>query len=421
MPALRPYQEVGRDWLLSRLRAGLADEAGIGKTVQACAALERTAKTAVVVCPASVVPVWESHLREWAPSVRTKVMSYDRARRRALTETVDVLILDEAHYLKNPASRRTRAIYGPGCSGAGMMRRAERVWLLTATPAPNHPGEYWPHFRALLPPYSVPTKYHDFLTRYCHVRSTPYGLAPVGIRAQHAQELMRLINSLFLRRRLEDVALDLPNWSWEPLRLAIPDVGDLRKLAAENGRAAELLRVLESVESVDDVLPALEQAAPALSTLRRMTGVLKAPAVVEWAHNYLLTGRKLVVYAVHHDVLNTLHSQLAAYSPVQVIGSSSAAQRRAAVDAFQTDPNCRVFLGQVQAAGTGITLTAASTVLFAELPWTPGDVWQAAKRVHRIGQQHPVQVVLASVADSIDDAVARVLLRKERMMEALQG
>lgn len=416
---LRPYQEAGVQWLLGRRISGLADEAGLGKTVQACVALERIApsvKHGLVLCPASVVPVWERHLSVWAPSVaeRVRVTTYDKTRRGKGSEpSPDVLICDEAHYLKNPTSQRTKVVFSP-VGAQGIAHRAGRVWLLSATPAPNHPGEYWPHlYSAGLTKLS----YYDFLARYCHMTQTPYGPRVVALRKDTLPELKDMVTRIWLRRLVKDVLNDLPEWEWIPLDLACPSAEDLKAFVAENEWANKLSGVIDRAGSDDDIISALESLGPHLTTLRRLTGTLKVPAITEWLDSFLLSGEKLVVWCIHHDLINALHSWLVGrdIQVVQMTGASGPSHRAESVERFQNDPEVRVFLGQINAGGIGITLTAASAALIVELPWTPADLYQCAKRIHRIGQNRHTRIYVASIAHSIDEAIARVLTRKAQM------
>lgn len=419
MRGLRPYQEAGIQWLLGGPWRGLADEAGLGKTVQAASALQTLRpESAVVVCPASVVPVWRRHLEEWAPDVSAEVLSYDAVRRRgARTLRPDVLVVDEAHYLKTPDAARTKAVYGP----QGVAQRTGRVWLLSATPAPNHPGEHWTHLSAA---GLTRLRYAEFLRRYCHVRQTPYGPQVMGLRAGTTPELLAVVRRLWMRRRLADVGEQLPPLTWAELPLAVPKSGDVEAFCRRHAQASALAAALAAGAEDDELLAILERAAPHLATLRRLIGTLKVPVVLDWLRDFLLEPeRKIVVWALHHDVINALHVALLedGIGVVQLTGATAPAQRRSVVERFQSDPACRVFVGQVQAAGTGITLTAADTALFVELPWVPGDLYQAAKRIHRIGQSRPATVYVASIAGTIDDAVARILSRKAKMQTQLEA
>jgi SWI/SNF-related matrix-associated actin-dependent regulator 1 of chromatin subfamily A len=157
---------------------------------------------------------------------------------------------------------------------------------------------------------------------------------------------------------------------------------------------------------------ALAKIAPHVATLRRVTGLAKAPLVAEWVKDWLEAGgSKIVIFAHHRDVIKHLQDALEDVAVV-LTGDMGVWPRQAAVDAFQTDPVAKVFIGQIQAAGTGITLTAASDVLFAESSWVPAENSQAAMRVHRIGQKNACLVRFATLAGSIDERIQAVVSRK---------
>jgi SWI/SNF-related matrix-associated actin-dependent regulator 1 of chromatin subfamily A len=146
--------------------------------------------------------------------------------------------------------------------------------------------------------------------------------------------------------------------------------------------------------------------------------VAKTPAALDYIRGVLESEQKLVVFAHHHDVLHMLREGLAEYNPVMYTGEESQQAREDAKDAFQTDQNIRVFLGSIEAAGQGITLTAASTVIFVELDWVPGIMQQAEDRLHRYGQVNPVLVQHLVVLSSIDAKLSETLLQKQAVIDA---
>jgi SNF2 family DNA or RNA helicase len=165
-----------------------------------------------------------------------------------------------------------------------------------------------------------------------------------------------------------------------------------------------------------DALSLLEAQGPVLGTLRRWTGLAKAPAILDILEEELETGQldKVVIFGVHQAVIEMAAKRLAKFGAVTLYGKTPPAQRQRNIDAFQNDPKCRVFVGNVDAAGTTITLHAASEVAALESAWVPSTNAQAYKRAHRIGQTKPVRVRIFSLADSCDEQVEAVLLRKAR-------
>lgn len=429
MTALFEYQKHGAAHLVNRGRALLADDPGLGKSAQAIAACDELgAKRVLVICPASLRENWRREFRLWqtmerrimppdtpAPIEHGTVMvtSYDKAARNAdmwREMHYDVLVLDEAHYLKNRKAARTKAIYGKKCDRAGgIADHALCVFALTGTPAPNNPSELWTHIRALAPSLiksestkGRPAPFWSFAKRYCHVRDIGFGME-IG-RGRNLEELRELIKPFVLRRKKEHVLHDLP-----PMRFAT--------LALSSERAARELRKIEDPLAVllrgvpdDDMFATLQKNGTHVAAARRLVGMAKAQPVIDYAAMWLdATDQKLVIFAHHKDVIEAIRLGLNA---VKIDGSTTPEARQAAVDAFQNDDSCRVFVGQLQAAGTGLTLTAASNVLFAESSWVPSENEQAAMRIHRIGQANACLAQFAYVPGSLDEQIQRVAANK---------
>ena len=412
-----PYQIEGAEWLADNANAMLADEAGLGKTGQAIRAAKLVkAKRPVVIAPAVAVTHWLREFEMWWPGgPKPIVVSYDMmAKHRKIRDELkalqpDVLIADEAQYLKSRDSRRTRAFYGPYCKNDGLAGKAARVWLLSATPAPNDGSEYWPHLRALWPALISRQNFVEFVQHYFTFDNTRYGLRVLGNK--RPEELRAILRKVALRRMVFNVLPQLPAWNWEAMTAdPVEAINAIRRMEAEDPAVAALHAALDNDESFE--------ASVHTATLRRLIGEAKAPAIAGSVSQDLRYGQlnKVVIFAQHHSVLNLLHAHLgnAGFNPVQLTGLSSTQQRQAAIDRFQTDPTCRVFLGQNKAAGTVITLTAANHVELVEPSWVPDDNYQMAKRVHRIGQKLPVFVRVWGLAGSIDDKISRTCVRKSR-------
>ena len=346
----------------------------------------------------------------------------------------DVLIADEAHYLKNHDAKRTRAFYGYGSRGAGVARQSERVWLLTGTPAPNDPSEIWTHCFALWPKAIGNKGYSAFVERYCSGYDDGFRFRITG--GQNLDELRDNISNFIIRRRKDDVLKELP-----PIRVAEVLVDaknryDLRTIEAhaKRGLNGDLLRNVEQamIETryvkengetpyLDELLSGAIGDAH-ISEMRRMVGALKAPVTVDLIVSETIDNHeKYVVFAYHKEVISILMDGLTAagLEPVKIDGSMNSAQKQDAVDRFQTDPKCRVFVGQMLSAGTAITLTAAANVLIVEPSWVPADNAQALMRVYRLGQNRPVLARFVTLLDSIDESITEVITRKTRMVGAL--
>lgn len=410
---LYPYQRIGADWLASKKHALLADQMGLGKTVQAIMAAKQVgARRIAVVCPASVRANWHREFERWWPEFGADpfVNSYNMLVRGSWYGMgPEVLIIDEAHYLKNRDSKRTKAVYGKD----GLATRARRVWLLSGTPAPNNPAELWTHLHALAPGLIMgkngkPASWWGFVNRYC--KTVDKGFGPQIVGGKNLDELKALMAPFILRRTKDEVLADLP-----PIRFnTLPIDGVLPSETAHDEMLVE--------SALETGIESLAKVAMHVATLRRATGMAKLKGVIDWIKDFLESGEKLVVFAHHRDVIRETHASLR--EPLRgkialVTGDTGA--RQAEVDRFQNDPDCRLFIGQIQAAGTGITLTAASTVLMVEQSWVPAENAQAAMRIHRIGQKNACVVYNAVLAGSIDERIGDALTRKMNDLVQLFG
>lgn len=446
-PTLFPYQIEGADWLASKRHALLADDMGLGKSAQAIRACDGArAIKVLVICPAVARVNWEREFskfahtrraftvvkdkkfRDWRESV---ICSYDLVDQIPESFTFDALIIDESHFLKSTDAKRSRLVLG----GQGLIHRAKRVWFISGTPAPNHYGELWP---MLYTCGVTPLPYEKFLERYCNTFKTPFGLKVTGSKTENLSELRTLLKPFMLRRKKEDVMKQLPKISFHDI-VVEPGVVDLEtdstfiQYVFPHDRRQELLRILDEQRKIIDdtvehlgwgagaTIKALEALAKSVSTLRMYTGIQKVEPLAELIKGELENKayEKIVIFAVHQCVIEGLRVRLAKFKPVTLYGGTPPEKRQRNIDKFQTDPRVRVFIGNIQAAGTAITLTAAHQVMFAEQSWVPGENAQAAMRVHRLGQTKPVTVRVAGLADSLDEKVSQTLKRKTRELTRL--
>ncbi len=417
---LRPYQVAGAKFLAGKKAALLADDMGLGKTAQAVAACDEVgAESVLVICPASVCETWRREFKRFSMSgIIPTVLSYDKAARGYAGDYIrnDVLILDEAHYLKSATSKRTQAVFGFDAKDGklyndGLVAQAKHVFLLTGTPMPNNPSELWPALRAvasrtiLNPKSGAPYSYWQFVSKFCKTKDSGFGLQIVG--AKNHADLKARLEPFMLRRLKSEVLAELPPLQFEPLYVEGPVARGGQGLAEEFA-AIRILRE-EGIEGL---------AKHPLPTLRRLTGQAKVSACIEWIKDFLTSGKQLVVFAYHHEVIAVLSAAFP--GSAVVTGGTIPARRFSAVDDFQNG-DAKLFIGQIQAAGTGITLTAASDVLFVESDWVPANVHQAAARIHRHGQTESCMVRFATLAGSVDEDISRALARKMYDIEKIVG
>lgn len=410
-PELYPYQVTGSQWLSSKKNALLADVPGLGKTAQAIRAANLLgAQDITVLCPAHLRSNWKREFQMFdTGAVLPQIASYNSLHAMLSRET-DVLILDESHYLKTRTSKRTQAVFGDTKKVIGLASAAAHVFCLSGTPAPNNSSELWPMMRALMPETldKRQLSYWGFVQRYCRTRDNGFGLQIVG--SKNSKDLAERLAPYMMRRKKEDVLPDLPPVRFETLLLDGEALSELYLLEKEFG--PQITQILE-VKGADG----LREIAPHVAKLRRATGVAKVGAVV--ATIVAEQPSKIVIGAYHTSVVSNLALLLADFNPVTFAGDTPQRERETAVERFQTDPTCRVFIGQMTAAGTGLTLTAASEMIIVESSWVPAENEQFAMRIHRIGQKNACRVRFATLANSLDEKINRAVLRKTADIAAL--
>jgi SWI/SNF-related matrix-associated actin-dependent regulator of chromatin subfamily A-like protein 1 len=280
---------------------------------------------------------------------------------------------------------------------------------LTGTPIVNRPIEAFNILR-IIDKTAIPN-FYEYTRRFCEARYNGFGWDYSG--ASNTEELHNiLMSSIVIRRRKEDVLPSLP----PKIRSFVPLELDNRK----NYDAAEddFITYIEEAEGKEAALKAKQ--APALvkiSKLRMLAAEGKLEQAIDWIED-TIQDNKLVVFGVHRRMIDPVYEKFKKVA-VKIAGDVSEAFRQQAIDRFQNDPKCKLFVGQIQAAGTGITLTAASHVAFLELPWTSGDVLQCEDRVHRIGQFQPVIIYYLLAANTIDEDMAEIIDRKRKILDAV--
>ncbi len=422
MDHLFEYQKVGADFLCDHPAAFLADEQGLGKTLQVIAACDKLGLTKVVViCPAIAKINWRREFERWGTVEReVKVFSYDKivqskeVRNEIAKFEPDVLVLDEAHYLKNRTAKRTKYLYGQFCRGDGLVRFADRVWLLSGTPIPNDVSDFWTHLKAI---WNYPLNFVDYTLYFCKTWNGQFGIKVLGNKAERMGEFKSILQSIMLRRKADKVLTELPPLWWQDTVVEVSGWDDMAHIESPEERQAVEL-ILQSAITQEDVSGKLDSIVSSMASMRRLTALAKAKPVAAQLSAELKDHAydKVVVFAYHRAALEALREELVEFNPAYVVGGIGTAERQAEIDKFQTDPSCRVFIGQITACSTAITLTAANQVVFVEMDWVPATNAQASKRCHRIGQSKPVIVRSFGLANSCDEIVARALAKKAQMI-----
>lgn len=452
---LYPFQGKGVSFLEARNgRALIADEMGLGKTVQALAWLQKhpEKRPAIIVCPSSLKLNWRREAQKWMDSPDIQILSGTKANQPIIGDVLiinyhilkdwkerlskikaQVIIGDEIHYIKNNKAKRTKAF-------KTIAKNIPHVIGLTGTPIVNRPSEALNAIQ-LIDKNVVPNRWH-FLQRYCDATHNGFGWDFSG--ASNTKELHeKLTSTIMIRRKKKEVLKDLPDKvrSFVPMELsnereyakAEQDFIDYIQGKVEKDMEMEIREKLGdelfgNVEINKQELEKLKQekarkasAAPALvqiEELKQLAVKGKLDQAISWIEDFLDNDEKLVVFCTHKFTVNALMEKFGERA-VKIDGSVSSGDRDRAVSRFQNDSNIRLFVGNIQAAGVGLTLTAASTVAFLELPWTPGDVTQAEDRVHRIGQEESVNVYYLLAEGTIEERTARLIDKKRKVLDAV--
>ena len=335
-------------------------------------------------------------------------LSINKVIHRQLSKRVfDILILDESHYLKNPKSQRTKAILGY----SGLYKRAKKTIALTGTPVVNRPIELYTIINALNPALINHMKYLAYGVRYCRGYQGKWGWDLTG--ASNLKELGTFLRSgLMVRRKKEDVLPQLPS---KNLSLAYLNKNNKLKKIDKGLQKFDPALILKTngmgCEGVD---------IGELATLRRELGEEKAILAVDYIKTQIEGGRgKVIVFAHHKEVFKILEEGLKEFNPVKIIGGMGVDAKQRSVDTFQKNDNCKVFIGSIQSAGVGITLTASNYVVFVEASFVPGENEQAIDRAHRIGQENNVQADFLTFADSLDENILKAVVSKQKNINKL--
>ena len=428
---LYPYQKVGVEFLINNDgKAILADTMGLGKTLQTLAYIstEKLKKT-LVVAPASVKYVWEKEVKKWTKlspiviesksSLSTLVhashdvfiINYDILKRffneiHALRW--DCLVCDEFHYIKNSAAQRTKLT-------KIIASNIPRILLLSGTPLLSRPVELFNGLSLM-----DPVKWNDwfaFTKRYCGGKQGYWG----GWEAKGAtniEELQSRISRYFLRRKKEEVLTELPPKTFIDVPVEMNEIDRHDYEAILN----DFQEYLEEVKgNTDDETKKSSQANKLvkLNKLRQATTAAKYNTALEMITDMIDNGEKVVVFSVYNDPLNKLKEKFKSKA-VLLTGKTDKDGRKNAVEKFQENDKVRLFLGGMKSAGVGITLTAASNVLFIDYSWVPADHEQAADRIHRIGQTaENVTIYQLYVRGTIDAFMQEMLEEKKELFKRL--
>ncbi|MFZ0043265.1 MAG: DEAD/DEAH box helicase [Solirubrobacteraceae bacterium] len=415
---LAPFQWVAVRYALEARRVFLADEQGLGKTVEALATLESdNAYPAVVVCPASMKLGWQREAQHWLPhrsvavingrcavppTGEITILNYEivAAHREALSRLrPQALVVDESHYCKNPHAKRTHAVR----KLASAVPHDGLRLALTGTPVLNHAEELIAQLRVIgrLEDFGSGARFarefreqaseerlHWHLRRHCFVRRLKSEVLPQLPAKRQVVVPVSLTNQTEYRLAERDVIAWLRS---QPL--------DLSQL---NAKIAATLRAKRLAQ---------------LGALQQLAGKGKLPAALAWIDDFLASGEPLVVFARHVEVQRAVLARFP--DALHLFGSDSIEAREAAIARFQQPDGPPLIVCATRVAAQGITLTRASNVAFLELEWTPAMHDQAEDRCHRIGQRDAVTAWYLLAAQTIDETMARLIESKRALVSAV--
>ena len=478
----KQYQMAFFDWYRQRQANRpslpsllLADEMGTGKTIMSAGLFTQISEQKangdqsrfLVICTAGMKILWEREVRKWCkglsvvkikgtkmldylPTENVVVINYDLViHHRPWIDQIadkygwDLIICDEAHYLKNPKAKRTSAILGGRVNNGNrnefrLDRRIPSIGggklFLTGTPLVNRPVELWPILKEC-DPDGLGENWQRFVRKYCGAYKGRYGWDTSG--ATNLEELqVKLRSSIMIRRRTNEVLDQLP--AIQRQAIVLPENGNAGLVQAEweaFNNHEQVLKELEDIRTNKDgdmdalvrTLGDRQQTAFAeLAKYRKLVGLAKRDHVIEHCKNVIDSRGKVVLFAWHKDVVTALVEGLQEFNPVRLTGADSQTSRQASVDSFQDDKTVKVIILNLEAGGVGITLTGTeqagfcTSVVFSELDWRPSIMQQAERRVARLGADESATNILVHhvVLDgSLDATISNRLIDKQNVID----
>lgn len=474
-----PYQKAGILYAASRKYTLIGDPPGLGKTIQGAGIINNhKIQSGLIFCPSGLKYNWKKELEKWlvdktltigiaegnnVPDTDFVIINYDIADRnydKLVREQWGIIICDESQVLSNGDSKRTMAILGKRF-GKKFKQRPLNAWkwcFLSGTPITKQPIQLWPIIQHC-DPEGLGRDWNAFVFKYCDAVQTPFGLDTSG--GSNLSDLNEKLRLAFMIRRLKKHVLKhLPPKTRKVVIL--PEEGLSNLIETERDNFAHALAALEEMneeversditrlEALDPayVLDAMAQIFDgsfdavgenldagdlvpefsAYSEARKELALAKLPMVAEFVQRLVEDGKKVIVFAIHKEVIARLHERFP--TAARIIGGLTAKRVEKEKVRFQgwadegiaPDPECRVMLANIRAGGVGHTLTEATVVVFAEMWAVPGDTEQCEDRAHRIGQEFDVDVYYMVVNGTMDAMAIQSLIHRIEMIEnAIDG
>jgi SWI/SNF-related matrix-associated actin-dependent regulator 1 of chromatin subfamily A len=420
------HQKEAIQKLVENKRYVLADDMGLGKTTSTIiAALEANAKKVLIICPASLKINWQREIENYTQrsvyisegkNFSTEhdfvIINYDIIKNfhdpkkkddsQIVRAGFDLVVIDEAHYIKNPQAQRTKLIND-------FVKRVDRLWLLTGTPMTSRPVDYYNLLNLVDSP--VARNWMAYVIRYCEGYQFKVGARKVWnvMGASNLEELRDRTSNLVLRRLKENV-LDLPDKIITPVYLRLKSkkyeevMGDYYNWYEKNPDESKSLTVQFTK----------------LTEVRQVIADEKILNTIELVENIIEQGKKVIIFCNFTNSLEKIIEHFGK-SAVRLDGSMSKPDRQNSVDRFQTDDKVKVFVGNIKAAGVGITLTAAEAVIMNDLSFLPSDHSQAEDRAYRYGQKNNVLVYYPIFENTIEGIIYDILNKKKQVIATVMG
>jgi SWI/SNF-related matrix-associated actin-dependent regulator 1 of chromatin subfamily A len=418
------HQKEAIEKLVGNKKFILADDMGLGKTTSTViGALETGAKKIMIVCPASLKLNWKREIENYTDrsisviegkkweSADFVIINYDiiknfhdsknKEESIILQEDFDLIVLDEAHYIQNTQAKRTKLLND-------VISQIDRVWFLTGTPMTSRPINYY----NLLDLVESPVAYNwmAYVIRYCEGYQFNVGARKVWNvnGASNLEELRDRTKSHVLRRLKEDI-LDLPEKIITPVYLRL-----------KSKEYEELMGDYYDWYENDDEKKSLTVQFTKLMKVRQCIAEEKIKDTIELAENIIEQGKKVLIFTNFTDTLNQIADHFGKKS-VKLDGRMSKNARQLSVDQFQENDKIKVFVGNLKAAGVGITLTAAEAVIMNDLSFVPSDHAQAEDRAYRYGQKFSVSVYYPIFENTIEGVIYDILNKKKKIIRTVMG
>ena len=418
------YQKQGIEFLVSRQGGMLLDEQGLGKTVQALKACEKVdPQVLVIVCPAIMRGTWLHHVANLMPSnIQVVINSYEWYVKldnyKSLVKSIRgkrvAVIVDEAHYIKTPTSKRTKTVQH-------LLSLDNIVFkvLLTGTPVTRDVDDLYTQLKVFYPDFC--RSIFEYRKKYMRCTHSYFGDVYKGFKNDYSrQEIIKYLKSCSLRRTKKSAGLNLPSIVRQPVYIDIN-----KKIAKESLSILDYAtKVINGVDDYTLYKTDLAEEASHIASIRKALGVAKVPQVLQYVEHLLQSGiTKLVLFGVHVDVVNLIYEALREkYKEIKthrIIGATTSTQREKIIKEFQELETPQILVANMVACGVGVTLTKSHTVVFAELDFTPSNIMQAEARVHRITQEHIVNSIFMIANESLDAKILDLIKDKLKVIKEI--